>query len=63
MQPAEPQQPEQTAQSEPEEQQEQSESVARHRRGEMPKQTFPWDKHDGDHTGNESGGQHRQEEN
>lgn len=52
-------QPEQQPQPE---QQRSQEPQARYRRGEMPEQTFPWDKHNGGYNGNESGGQHRQED-
>ena len=44
------------------EQQRSQEPQARYRRGEMPEQTFPWDRHNGGYNGNESGGQHRQED-
>ena len=52
-------QPEQQPQPE---QQRSQEPQARYRRGEMPEQTFPWDRHNGGYNGNESGGQHRQED-
>ena len=55
-------QPEQQPQTEQQRPQEPQESQVRYRRGEMPEQTFPWDKHNGGYNGNESGGQHRQED-
>ncbi|WP_035010983.1 ATP-dependent zinc metalloprotease FtsH [Corynebacterium jeikeium] len=55
-------QPEQQPQAEQQRPQEPQESQVRYRRGEMPEQTFPWDKHNGGYNGNESGGQHRQED-
>ena len=58
------QQPQAEQQPQPEQQrpQDSQESQVRYRRGEMPEQTFPWDKHNGGYNGNESGGQHRQED-
>lgn len=55
-------QPAQQPQADQQRPQEPQESQARYRRGEMPEQTFPWDKHNGGYNGNESGGQHRQED-
>ena len=55
-------QPEKPAQPEQQRSQDSQKPQARYRRGEMPKQTFPWDKHNGGYNGNESGGQHRQED-
>ena len=55
-------QPEQEPQAEQQRPQDSQESQVRYRRGEMPEQTFPWDKHNGGYNGNESGGQHRQED-
>ena len=55
-------QAEKSAQAEQQRPQDSQESQARYRRGEMPEQTFPWDKHNGGYNGNESGGQHRQED-
>ena len=55
-------QPEQQPQPEQQRSQDSQEPQARYRRGEMPEQTFPWDKHNGGYNGNESGGQHRQED-